>query len=305
MNDALQNICDLSKILKSSSGESLSETSGGGDPAVVAKNWRDLVARHLQMPKNSTVLDYGCGIGRLAIGLLEDRNDLKYFGIDVVPEFIEFAKKYITKINENFIFFLVDDANEYYEKYTIKDKTKSDYTRFDFLECKPDFIFALSLFSHLNIVEAQKVLKNITSCMHDDSVVFLTTFIIDIEAKNSMRSSETFPFNPNSTHYYESYVEDDYNGPQSAIGFERSTLEDLFLTYNLVITQQISGYWRGHSYANNKSLQDILILRKRKQIPDDFDEDLYLDRHEDVKNSGMSPKFHWLSFGFHEGRQLK
>ena len=304
MNDRLTKICDLSKTLKSSSGESLCETSGGGDPAVVAKNWRDLIERHLEIPKNSKVLDYGCGIGRLAIGLLEDRSDLNYLGIDIVPEFIEFALKYITEYKENFKFALIDDKSSLYQKYIINYKRQINSVQFQDLQYSPDFIFALSLFSHLNMEEAKKVLKNISSCMHDDSVVFLTTFIVDLEAKKAMKSRETFPFNPKSTHVHESYIEDDYNGPQSAIGFERPILEDLFFNYGLVITQQINGFWRGLRYANNKSLQDILIIKKRKKIPDNFDEGLYLKRYGDVKNSGMSPKFHWLAFGFDEKREL-
>lgn len=140
--------------------------------------------------------------------------------------------------------------------------------------------------------------------MHDDSVLFLTAFIIDVESKEAMKRDGTFPFKQKSTHFHESYLEDDYSGPQSAIGFERSTLEQLFLKHDLVITRQINGYWRDARYTSRKSPQDILVLEKRAKIPDDFRGDLYLERHEDVKNSGINPKFHWLAYGFDE-KELK
>lgn len=157
MNDQIQKIFALTKTLKSSSGETLNETSGGGDPEVVSKNWKILIENHLEIPKNSKILDYGCGVGRLAMGFLEDRSDLNYLGIDIVPEFIKFARKYITDYNEDFKFALIGDSNALYQKYITSKKENSTFVRFQDLKFFPDFIFALSLFSHLNTEQAAHV----------------------------------------------------------------------------------------------------------------------------------------------------
>ena len=43
----------------------------------------------------------------------------------------------------------------------------------------------------------------------------------------------------------------------------------------------------------------------RKSLPDDFDEELYLAMHPDVRRSGMNAKRHFLKYGLKEGRSYK
>lgn len=44
---------------------------------------------------NKTVLDIGCGFGELGKFLLKRYDGVKYMGIDIIPEFIDIAKKQI------------------------------------------------------------------------------------------------------------------------------------------------------------------------------------------------------------------
>ena len=232
-------------LIPSETGETLNETQGGGDPFLVAETWSSIILSNIQIPENSLILDYGCGVGRLALGLLKYRPDLRYVGVDIVPKFIEFAHKNITPLNSNFTFRLVDDDNPLYEKYFGDTNGNELKLQEDVFQEKFDFVFALSLFTHLPTSSAEKIISRITSAMHDDSMFMMTAFVIDDEAKRSIKNERSFPFSQATTNFNNGCYEDTYNGKNSAIGFEGNELEKLSGMNGLPLVKQLNGFWRG------------------------------------------------------------
>lgn len=155
--------------------------------------------------QNSSILDIGCGCGRLALPLSHYLNaDGSYIGIDVWDEGIKWCKDNISIRHDNFIFFAVPSENNYYfvDQGT---SIKNNYR----LECVPDnsvdITFAISVFTHLRHADAFTYLKEIGQKLKSDGVAYLTCFIIDryffkyIEAtgnhslvKESMEDPECF-----------------------------------------------------------------------------------------------------------------
>jgi ubiquinone/menaquinone biosynthesis C-methylase UbiE len=76
-------------ILTPSGGQSTDERWQRETPYVV-----ELVAARLHLTSGSTVLDYGCGIGRVAKGLIE-RTGCSVVGVDISPEMRTMAKTYV------------------------------------------------------------------------------------------------------------------------------------------------------------------------------------------------------------------
>lgn len=88
----------------------------GSDPEVM----RDLIQKHVDLSPNTKVLDLACGKGAVSINIAESLK-VKIKGIDILPEFIEYAVK---KAKEHGVAdlceFIVNDINEAV-------KTEKDY----------------------------------------------------------------------------------------------------------------------------------------------------------------------------------
>lgn len=54
----------------------------------------DVIAEKINIDSTKTVLDFGCGMGRVAKEMI-DRFDCKVFGLDISPSMLSFAKSYI------------------------------------------------------------------------------------------------------------------------------------------------------------------------------------------------------------------
>jgi len=77
------------------------------DKMTTAERWRietpylcDLIAEHIEIDEDSIVLDYGCGIGRMARALIE-RHNCRVVGADISPTMRGLAAVYVN--SERFI----------------------------------------------------------------------------------------------------------------------------------------------------------------------------------------------------------
>lgn len=305
MNDKIKKI--IQKLLEPyQNGETLNETQGGGDPFLVAETWSSLILSNINIPPNSLILDYGCGVGRLALGLMSYRPDLRYVGVDIVPKFIEFASTNITPINEKFTFHLIEDDNPLYKKYSDNNQKNINLTKFneEIYQKRFDFVFALSLFTHLPPSNASQIISKISSLTHDESIFLMSAFVIDGEADRSIKNETSFPFSKRTTKYKSGYLEDIYNGENSAIGFTPLELDIFSKTHGFTLTKQLNGFWRGAPARKRQSLQDVLVYEKQVYLPENFNSEIYISKNHDVKNSGMSANFHYLAFGKDENRLI-
>jgi len=286
---------------KKINGVSINDAVGGGDAALVGRSWVDFLIRQDLIPPEATILDYGCGCGRIALALLEKRPDCKYIGVDIVPEFIEFCHANITSINLNFEFFLIQSDNQYYKKYI--NKTQTNLTTHKQLEKqKFDIAIVFSLFTHLDLDDTGKIMKFLRRSVHSSGSVIFSLFLIDQHAKKAISNKKTWPFT-NSQFDPDSrgLVYDNYNGPLSAVGYTNNTIETVLREAELDgMMEFYRGFWRG---SKGRFLQDVIVSKPLDELPGDFCAQSYLNLNSDVKHQGMSPAFHYLVYGKKEGRK--
>ena len=110
------------------------------------KHWEDF-SKRLELPLAGTVLDIGCGFGRMAVEFI-DCDDVKYIGVDILPEVIQWADEAF-KPWSNIRFYCSPVSNGMYKpvglppmSFTLEEKDKS-----------VELILALSLFTHLASLE--------------------------------------------------------------------------------------------------------------------------------------------------------
>jgi SAM-dependent methyltransferase len=125
----------------------------------------------------SRVIDIGSGCGRLAMPFSLLIKEGEYYGTDVFEDGINWCTQNVTPRNPGFKFFLQRVENNYYFGGDIK---PSSSISLDFAETSSiDFIFAISVFTHLVEADAEKYFSEIARCLKTDGLAYLTAFIID------------------------------------------------------------------------------------------------------------------------------
>jgi SAM-dependent methyltransferase len=116
------------------------------------------------------VLDVGCGIGRIALPLTRHlKENGSYDGIEIAPYKVHYCQQMIGCRYTNFRFHHADIYNKYYNP---SGKLKASTYRFPFDDEAFDFVFLLSVFTHMlppdmeyYLSEIARVLKKGAKCI--------------------------------------------------------------------------------------------------------------------------------------------
>ena len=144
------------------------------DDAFIRTAVRDVkrLERLAGLTENSRLLDWGCGAGRLAIGVREHYKSGRitdYHGVDVQPDLISWARDNLTA--PGYRFTCVDVANERYNPAGLPERT---------IAADPgsvDVFYAYSVFSHMNDDDTPAYLKLIGEALSPTGKAFVTCFV--------------------------------------------------------------------------------------------------------------------------------
>ncbi len=140
------------------------------DDAFVRTAVRDVkrLERLADLNEGSRLLDWGCGAGRLAVGVREhfaSGRIEEYHGVDVQPDLIGWARENLTA--PGYRFTCVDVANERYNPAGLPQRT---------LATDPDSVdvfYAYSVFSHMNDEDTAAYLKLIGQALSAQGKAFV------------------------------------------------------------------------------------------------------------------------------------
>jgi ubiquinone/menaquinone biosynthesis C-methylase UbiE len=139
-----------------------------------AMNESNRVISTLNADKNSNILDVGCGVGRLAIGLQQTLPTIKYYqGIDVSISAINWCLKYLKPEFPNFNFLRINMQNDLYNKNGANITTN----RLPFADKTFDIIYLYSVFSHMRSYDIKFYLTEFNRIIKFDGKIFLTAFL--------------------------------------------------------------------------------------------------------------------------------
>lgn len=158
------------------------QTIGSHDPQHFTSNMKlfslEILTRCKATPI-STILDLGCGCGRLALPICEFLGQTgSYIGVDVWDEGIEWCKENISNVSDKFNFYTLSSENNYY----FNDATSEIENSYSLPFIPPssvDVTFAISLFTHLRYKDALNYLKEIGRTLKPDGAAYITCFIMD------------------------------------------------------------------------------------------------------------------------------
>ena len=118
----------------------------------------------------SSLLDWGCGAGRLAVGVRERLGRIRdYHGVDIQPELIAWAEANLTA--PGFRFTLLDVGNERYNPDGSRERTLAADAG------TVDVLYAYSVFSHMNDDDTAAYLALIGEALAPQGRALVTGFV--------------------------------------------------------------------------------------------------------------------------------
>ncbi len=150
------------------------------DEALFLSSGRTEAARlvqHFELGCHTRLLDVGCGVGRLAIGLMAEVGELEaYCGVDVSQRSVNWCSRHLTPAHPGFRFVHVDVKNE---RYNPAGAALHERFRFPFEDGSFDLINLFSVFSHMVTEDVASYLTEFHRLLSPDGGIFLTAFIED------------------------------------------------------------------------------------------------------------------------------
>jgi SAM-dependent methyltransferase len=144
---------------------------------VSAKAEAERLIKQNHLSRDSRILDLGCGVGRLPIGILAKGLEIKsYCGIDVDERSIRWCKKHIQSKHHQFQFQHTNARNALYNPKGAEVDTK---LRLPFDDQSLDIIYLYSVFSHMLIGDVRIYAREFKRVLRQDGSVFLTAFAED------------------------------------------------------------------------------------------------------------------------------
>lgn len=228
---------------------------GDGDFAAIGRQFASHLHTLAGLTADSRVLDAGCGIGRIAIPLLDVLSPRgSYDGFDIVPRAIRWCEREIAPRHPAFRFTLADLGNGAYRK---RSAGSAATYRFPYPDASFDVVVATSLFTHLVPDEARNYVNEIGRVLAPGGRCLVTWFVRNAEAEALIREGRSaIPFR----HPLGECLVMDPAVPEAAIAYPQNAIETMYARAGLEEVALLPGSWCGR--ARFTSGQDIVTAAK-------------------------------------------
>jgi SAM-dependent methyltransferase len=218
-----------------------------------------LAERGLQ--PTSSVLDVGCGYGRLALGILHATDHRgAYLGFDILHRHITWCQESITAAYPNFRFRRLDIRNERYNPEGTIDPTSAVFPADS---GSVDICAVFSVFTHLYRSVVERYLAEIRRVLRPGAVAVTTWFLFDDARLSAVISaSAAYPM-IHTLDEATRYASDE--DPLRAIAFEEGLVRTLIRQAGLEVAVLEHGTWAG---APGRVFQDLVVMRRPASVWD-------------------------------------
>ena len=227
---------------------------GDGDFEAVGDQLADLVLEHGDVPANASLLDIGCGVGRVAMALARRLpREVDYEGFDVVRGAIRWCRRRITRDYPNFRFRHVSVRSSEYALFGIP----AVEFRFPFSDDRFDCAFAFSLFTHLTFPEMRRYLHESARVLKPGGRLVATFFLLNEESTPrlpSMPGIYRFPVIDGPMRLAEGA------NPAEAVAIDEGALATEIAAAGFRRHTVLRGQWCGRVAA--ASFQDLVVCEK-------------------------------------------
>jgi len=204
---------------------------------------------------DDTVLDVGCGIGRMALPLTGYLNkNGSYHGFDIVKSGIDWSNKNIASKYSNFHFHHIGLYNKLYNTSA---KTDAGIFVFPFQSQMFDFAFYTSVFTHMLPKEVENYINETSRVLKPGGKCLMSFFIVNCESEDLMIRKPThmnFPVNKGFYRLHSSKVD------TANVAYDEEWLLDKLERAGLKMETIEYGQWCGRELYFD--YQDLVICSK-------------------------------------------
>jgi SAM-dependent methyltransferase len=227
----------------------------------VARQSASLLARYGLQPDQS-ILDVGCGYGRLSFGLLDVIGFKgRYEGFDLLPRHIAWCTDEISSRHPNFTFRHADIANA---RYNPRGRVEAARFRFPFRRASFDFCALFSVFTHMYESDIGHYIEQIRRVLGRGGTCLATFFLFTedrLDAVTSDRSS--LPMRHELNRVTRFFNDAD---PLHAISYDLDHVARLWTSAGFEVADVVWGSWAGDSTEpaerSLNTYQDVIVLKR-------------------------------------------
>jgi ubiquinone/menaquinone biosynthesis C-methylase UbiE len=139
----------------------------------------------------SRLVDVGCGLGRLATGMLVEFGEVEYFGLDANSKFVDWCRKHIEHHHPSYRFVHYDVVNEMYNPLGTVD---GDSIRLPVVSGSADIVYMWGVFTNMGPEHVQIYLAELARIARNGGRIFLTAFVEDDVPEVSFNPAGYVPF---------------------------------------------------------------------------------------------------------------
>lgn len=212
----------------------------------------ELRSRGLQ--PDHRVLDVGCGIGPLAIGLIPHLTEGSYEGFDISAEAVGWCQRTITVSHPRFRFQHANLANT---AYNPRGAMPARAYRFPYADADFDFAFLGSVCTHLLADEVAHYLGELARVLRPGGRCIVSYFLLNDKSRQGIDAGTSFlPFAHEIADGSRVVSRDN---PELAIAHPESSIVDMYARAGLRIEEPIrhGGWWHGIAHQ-----QDVITAVK-------------------------------------------
>ena len=203
----------------------------------------------------ASILDVGCGYGRLALGILHSTHHRgPYLGFDILARHVEWCQTRLSPSFPTMRFVRLDVRNE---RYNPKGTIEATQATFPTGAGSIDVIAMFSVYTHLYRPDIERYLAETRRVLRPGAVAVTTWFLFD-EARLPQVTSEQSMHR--MIHVLDSVTRySDEGNPLRAIAYDQGAVEGMARAAGLEITAVERGTWAGEP---GRSYQDVVVFRR-------------------------------------------
>ena len=229
-------------------------TVGDSDFVATGDGILRLLVDETRLERHESVVDVGCGIGRVARALAGylDPSVGRYDGFDVSAQAVEWCQRRYARRHPNFTFTHLDVHNA---RYNPDGAASARDARFPYPDGSFAVAVATSVFTHLLADEVDRYLAETARVLEPDGRLLATLFLFDDEARERQRDGGTaIAFG--HEHWPASFA--DAELPEAAVAYDESWVLERLAAHGLTPhTPPRRGSWSGRAGADG--FQDAIV----------------------------------------------